>query len=250
MKGIDLESGQEKYTITIFYSKKRRNLIIPNKKLFVCCSDEKTLKVWDLENGQEKHKFTGHTDKLNWFSISTDEKLIVSASDDRTLKVWNFENARCKRTLIGHSGQVYECLISPDRKWIVSASNDKTLKVWDLGNGRCEHTCNQKDFLPRNISFFNDGKWIMYEYGNTFKALDIYSGDEKCTLNAPIENTSKYFSNYKIFPNGNWLVFYTADNSLKVFNFEGKSFFEIENASADYFILENVLFYFSLFSQS
>jgi len=149
----------------------------------------------------------------------------------------------------GHNDKVHKCSISPDRKYVLSASDDQTLKVWDLENGRCKHTLRaESDLKPNEISFFQDGKWILCQYSRYIKAWDIESGLEKYTLypRTKFEN----WEGFKISPNGKWIAFSTSDSNIKVFNSEGKYYFEIENSSINTqgFILENTLFFFSQFT--
>lgn len=66
----------------------------PDKKHFVTCSLDKSIKVWNLEELKllkviDRARHAGHGTSVNKVLWSKHQDQVISASDDRTISVWN-----------------------------------------------------------------------------------------------------------------------------------------------------------------
>jgi WD40 repeat protein len=136
LKVWNLETGQEKSTLTGHRDWVCAVAVTPDGKHVISGSGDKTLKVWNLETGQEKSTFTGHRISVSAVAVTSNGKYVISGSGDKTLKVWNLETGQEKSTLTGHSDSVSAVAVTPNGKYVISGSWDNILKVWNLETGK------------------------------------------------------------------------------------------------------------------
>ena len=104
----------------------------PDGDTLVCCSADKTVRLWDVETRKELKTFNGHTAYVVSANFSPDGKLIVSGSHDSTVRLWNVVEKNCQDTIRGHDSMVWSAVFDPLGQTVFTGSADGKIKRWEL----------------------------------------------------------------------------------------------------------------------
>jgi len=85
---VDIENGDEIYTIKGNSKLKYHSLFELNGEMIICGSEVTVIKFWRLEDGRELNNFSGHKGAINSVYM-VHNSFLITESDDRTIKVWD-----------------------------------------------------------------------------------------------------------------------------------------------------------------
>ena len=149
--------------------------VMPDGRLAVSASQDKTLKVWELGSGRELRTLTGHTDHVNGVAVTPDGQRAVSASGDRTLKVWELASGRAIHTFTSYTDSVNGVAVSGNGTRVASASEDQTVTIWDMEDGRELITLAAHDGAVYSVAWPLDGKRLLS--GGADGIIQVYAMD-------------------------------------------------------------------------
>jgi WD40 repeat protein/DNA-binding winged helix-turn-helix (wHTH) protein len=109
------------------------SLAVLDRRRFVSCSHDRTLRLWDVETASELRRFEGHSEAVLAI-VAPDPHRVLSASADKTIRLWDVETGREIRRFVGHEGEVNCLALLGDR--VLSGSADWTLRLWDIDTGQ------------------------------------------------------------------------------------------------------------------
>jgi len=127
-------SGGELWTCEIHSDDVRAFAMVPDRRIALTGSWDRTVKIWDLDTRRELRTLEGHEEFVSALASSADGRRVVSGSGDHTLNVWDLESGFLLRTLKGHEATITAVAVWDKRA--VSASTDGTVRTWDLESGR------------------------------------------------------------------------------------------------------------------
>jgi len=183
---------------------------LPNEKLIISYSWDKTAKIWDLQGGLQM-SLEG-TSEVASYSLSNNGQLLTYYQDG-TAKIWDISTIQ-EPKFSGHTENIYSIATSADQNIMATFSEDNSIKIWD-SFGKLLQTY-PFDYLNYTIVFSpNNNKYAIY---NDIKAL-IYNINGKLlnTINfSKYEPTDLIFSN-----NGNSFVTKNYDNTIYYWNCNG-----------------------------
>lgn len=83
--------------------------VIPDKKILVSGSDDKTIKLWNYDR-DSTIALDGHSNSIQTLAYICSEHVVISGSEDKTIRLWNPVNGECVMSIQGHSNTVM-CII-------------------------------------------------------------------------------------------------------------------------------------------
>ncbi|KAF8362115.1 hypothetical protein PRIPAC_89038 [Pristionchus pacificus] len=126
----------------------------PDKKGFVTCSADKSVKFWSyqlIDEGPKKRLSIRETrvltvpDEALCVAVSPDGRFLLVGLLNSTVSVYFMDTLKFFLSLYGHSLPVTSVTVSPDSKLAVSGSADKTIKIWGLDFGDCHKSFHAHD---------------------------------------------------------------------------------------------------------
>jgi WD40 repeat protein len=178
--------------------------------------------------------------KVISFSFSRDGSLIASGHEDHTIRLWNIAQAQEKTVLKKHEGQIYSVAFTSDSNRLISLGNVEkdgyiaTLLAWNIETQESTELKPAKGFRT-TMALSPDGQTIATDYcggeggqvsfSNSgiicsptgVELINISTGET--ILTTPTNMKARAWS-IAFSPNGNQLVYGSADGSLRVFDKE------------------------------
>jgi WD40 repeat protein len=114
---------------------------IPDTRLLVTGSADKSLRVWDLDTGKQVGEpLLGHDAEVWRIAASPEGRWIVSGGYNGSILVWEVatnktELKRVPVSFKGHKISVWGVIFAPDSETFASASPDETVCVWKRETG-------------------------------------------------------------------------------------------------------------------
>jgi WD40 repeat protein len=121
-----------------------------------------TLQLWDLVTGSSKNSFEGFSIHDAYFS--PDGKFLAAFSS-RRIFLLNIATDVQQTLDSPHQDDIIQAAFSPDSKILASSSVDCTFCLWDTATGTCTHTFKLEGEGMYELSFSNDGKFLLTDLG-------------------------------------------------------------------------------------
>lgn len=218
----DVETGQEKKTISCDPHRPRYVSISPDGKSLVSWSDEASFYLWDIPTGKSKQIITGHPywPYILSSSLSADGKTL--ASSDSILIRDNFylsdiTTGKQIKIYDGHTRLIRDTEFNPDGTILATCSEDDTIRLWDATTGKKLKTIKiKKEILFKfKLAFSIDGETLAVASRNEEIYLwNVNTGRRKKTLTGVINNACHLFFS----PDGQHLASISSKNDFYVGN--------------------------------
>ncbi len=218
----DVETGQEKKTISCDPHGPRYVSISPDGKSLVSWSGEASFYLWDIPTGKSKQIITGHP---SWpyilsSSLSADGKTL--ASSDSILIRDNFylsdiTTGKQIKIYDGHTRLIRDTEFNPDGTILATCSEDDTIRLWDTTTGEKLKTIKiKKEILFKfKLAFSIDGETLAVASRNEEIYLwNVNTGRRKKTLTGVINNACHLFFS----PDGQHLASISFENDFYIGN--------------------------------
>jgi WD40 repeat protein len=144
-------------------------------------------RLWDLDGASDvpSRELKGpHRGAVNCVAFSPDGRTCVTGGEDHQICLWDTATGALRyRFPAGHLGAV-TALHFPLPSRVVSAGRDNTLRVWALeGDGvRQEKTLDRRSGDVSQPGVSADGKWLLYDQGDTLHVLSLSGGESAGSL--------------------------------------------------------------------
>ncbi|MBF0381358.1 MAG: serine/threonine protein kinase [Magnetococcales bacterium] len=142
--------------------------MIPNGKIAVSGSSDKTVRIWDLVAREQLHILEGHEARVHDVAISIDGKVAISGSEDQSARLWDVETGKPLRILKGHIKAVEAVAVSGDGTLALSGGSDNVLKLWDVKSGREMATFQGHTGPVNDLAFSPDNSQVISVSGSQF----------------------------------------------------------------------------------
>lgn len=106
-------------------------LWIPERRLILSASNDRTLRLWDPRTGPAG-VLEGHGSSVITASVVPGGRWVVSGGFDRDLFVWDLETRRDVSRHRGHLEAVQELLVTDQGRTLYSCSADRTCRKWAI----------------------------------------------------------------------------------------------------------------------
>jgi WD40 repeat protein len=123
-----------------------------------------TLQLWDLVTGSSKNSFEGFSIHDAYFF--PDGKFLAAFSS-RGIFLLNIATDVQQTLDSPHQDDIIQAAFSPDSKILASSSVDGTFCLWDTATGTCTHTFKLKGEGMYELSFSDDGKFLLTDLGRS-----------------------------------------------------------------------------------
>ncbi|KAG2136977.1 WD40-repeat-containing domain protein, partial [Suillus bovinus] len=147
---------------------------IPGTRLFVTCSDDKSIRLWNLDTGKQVGKpLSGHSDYVLRVAASPDGHWIASGAS-----WYGSLNVPVSDVFKGHRRDIWSVMFAPDSKTFASASYDKTVCVWQRETGKITLGPFQVGGEAHSVSYSPDGSKLAAGTETYIILWDATSGEE------------------------------------------------------------------------
>eukprot|EP00929_Paragymnodinium_shiwhaense_P093888 TRINITY_DN54219_c0_g1_i1.p1 TRINITY_DN54219_c0_g1~~TRINITY_DN54219_c0_g1_i1.p1 ORF type:complete len:593 (-),score=97.29 TRINITY_DN54219_c0_g1_i1:19-1797(-) len=101
-------------------------------RLFLTCSDDKTIKLSSLAERKFVASMVGHSHWVQTAVFSPKGHLVASGGDDKTVRLWDVERRTPVRVWYDHTDSVSCVRFNASGACVAGASWDSTINLWDL----------------------------------------------------------------------------------------------------------------------
>ncbi len=106
-------------------------LWIPERRLILSASNDRTLRLWDPLTGPAG-VLEGHGSSVISAAVVPGGRWVVSGGFDRDLFVWDLETRKDVSRHRGHLEAVHDLLVTDEGRSLISCSNDRTCREWTI----------------------------------------------------------------------------------------------------------------------
>jgi WD40 repeat protein len=196
----------------------------PDGKLIASASGDNTIALWNRD-GKRLNTLAGHSDSVNSVKFSPDGKWLASGSNDKTIKLWKLDEKSQQPRILGkHQASVNSISFSPDGQRLASASDDGTMQLWNLDRSKNEPPVqlDKLDAHVNNVSFSSDGKWLACASDTTIKLWKHQGNGKWEESKVTFKGHSDIVNSVRFSPDNKQILSASADNTVKLWNLEGK----------------------------
>ncbi|CAK9436055.1 uncharacterized protein LODBEIA_P06130 [Lodderomyces beijingensis] len=123
----------------------RKLAVLPHdKKEFVSCSNDGTIRVWNLQTGENTKVLRGHESFVYDVALLPDGKL-VSTGEDRTVHVWDLDSGKVVQVITLPCISVWCVTVLPNGDFAVGGS-DKLIRVFTQNQERVASASELEEF--------------------------------------------------------------------------------------------------------
>ncbi|HBK97236.1 MAG TPA: hypothetical protein DD001_07815 [Microcoleaceae bacterium UBA10368] len=201
----------------------------PDGKLIASGSADKTVKLWSRD-GTLLKTFEGHTGRVSSVGFSPDSKTIVSSATDGTARLWNVDGTLLKTLKVSAkvtASDVNYVNFSPDGKLIGCYSADNVVQLWNL-DGTLFKTISDDRGL-NNFAWSPNGQIIAtvgfagYDDRVYNKVVMLWKQDGTLIKSFKVKgDITSTAAQVKFSPDGTIIAWTDGDNTIKLFNTDGK----------------------------
>jgi WD40 repeat protein len=215
VRGIDLSTGQTKFTISSFSEGITAMAFSSEGGLLAVGTGygDGSIRLFDAASGNPAGELVGHHAWVSSLRFTRDGKRLISASADQTLRVWDVTHLNTLLTLKGHLAEVWCVAVAPDGQSAISGSKDGSLLGWDFRRQPREDSF---AILPKpllSVEFSADSR-VFYAL-NTNGSVSVWerkSLHELGSLMAAGTNVTRVLSSH----NGKFLAIGTSGGEIKI----------------------------------
>jgi WD40 repeat protein len=173
-----------------------------DKNLCLAGCDNGDIYLWDLDGTMDQeptilNKAHGENALITSLAISPDGKFFASGASDGSIRLWSARGAELYAFVPKHG--IKQCHEDPVTSLhftkqcrLVSAGRDKTLRVWQLKQKGAasdgDIVADRGGGVPQ-LGVSHDGKWMLFDQGNTLKLYSVETGTLTHTLSLPVNST-------------------------------------------------------------
>jgi WD40 repeat protein len=134
VRGIDLSTGQTKFTISSFTEGITAMAFSPEGGPLAVGTGyvDGSIRLFDSASGNPAGDLMGHNAWVSSLRFTSDGKRLISGSADQALRVWDVTHLNTLLTLKGHLAEVWFVALAPDGQSAVSGGKDGSLLGWDF----------------------------------------------------------------------------------------------------------------------
>ncbi|CAD5944281.1 putative WD repeat-containing protein all2124 [Planktothrix rubescens] len=200
----------------------------PDGKLIASGSADKTVKLWSRD-GTLLKTFEGHTGRVSSVGFSPDSKTIVSSATDGTARLWNVDGTLLKTLKVSAkvtASDVNYVNFSPDGKLIGCYSADNVVQLWNL-DGTLFKTISDDRGL-NNFAWSPNGQIIAtvgfagYDDRVYNKVVMLWKQDGTLIKSFKVNGDITSRAEVRFSPDGTIIAWTDGDNTIKLFNTDGK----------------------------
>jgi RNA polymerase sigma factor (sigma-70 family) len=129
-----------KETHTLAGGRFRRAVFSPDGKMLAAGDGNNAIRLWEMPGGKALQPAEPHHSGVHCIALSPDGKTLAAGTTFKTVYLWDVATGKPLRQLEGHEHGVYPVAYSPDGKRVASGSRDGTARVWDVATGKELHT--------------------------------------------------------------------------------------------------------------
>ncbi|MEG4807038.1 WD40 repeat domain-containing protein [Microcoleus sp. F8-D3] len=200
----------------------------PDGKLIASGSADKTVKLWSRD-GTLLKTFEGHTGRVSSVGFSPDSKTIISSATDGTARLWNVDGTLLKTLKVSAkvtASDVNYVNFSPDGKLIGCYSADNVVQLWNL-DGTLFKTISDDRGL-NNFAWSPNGQIIAtvglagYDDRVYNKVVMLWKQDGTLIKSFKVNGDITSRAEVRFSPDGTIIAWTDGDNTIKLFNTDGK----------------------------
>jgi WD40 repeat protein len=158
--------------------------------------------LWDLDGKKDQKpkilsRAHGEDASITSLAFSPDSRFFASGASDGSIRLWSCDGAEQYAFVPKHG--IKHChedevtsLNFTKQSLLISTARDKTLRVWQLKH---KGAAPGGDAIPdrgcgvAQLGVSHDGKWMLFDQGNTLKFYSVATGALTHTLSLPANST-------------------------------------------------------------
>jgi WD40 repeat protein/tetratricopeptide (TPR) repeat protein len=202
----------------------------PDSQMIASASDDKTVKLWNRD-GKLIRSLEGYQQAVNSVDFSRDGSLIATGSMDEMIKIWTKEGLLIS-TLQGHKDGINQVNFSKQKDMLVSASKDGIVRVWSLQ--ALPRMIELKDYKIYSSSFSGKPSNLVASPGRDLKNNDhvVVLWNLEGEVKKTFRGHSNTVNNVSFSPDQTMIASASDDQTVKIWNLEGKEINTIVHPSA------------------